>query len=99
MASDAFFGSAIVSAIRAKAFYDANLIEDFLLAADEAVILGSKIGFGELVWQIEALRGQVLLAQGNLDKAEMSLRRAQEAIDLVSGSLSSDRAKLKFGIG
>ncbi len=99
VASDAFFGSAIVSAIRAKAFYDANLIEDFLLAADEAVILGSKIGFGELVWQIEALRGQVLLAQGNLDKAEMSLRRAQEAIDLVSGSLSSDRAKLKFGIG
>ena len=99
VAVDAFFGSAIVSAIRAKAFYDANLIDDFLLAADKAVALASKIGFGELVWQIEALRGQVLMAQGDLEKAEMSLRRAQEAIDLVSGSLSSDRAKLKFGIG
>ena len=99
VAAGAFFGSAIVSAIRTKAFYDANLIEDFLLAADKAVALASKIGFGELVWQIEALRGQVLMAQGDLEKAEMSLRRAQEAIDLVSGSLSSDRAKLKFGIG
>ena len=99
MKAGAFFGGAIVSATRAKAFFDANMIEDFLKAADEAVTLSSKIGFGELVWQIEALRGQVLLSQGKIDEAEVSLRRAQEAIDLVSGSLSSDRAKLKFGIG
>ncbi len=99
LAADAFFGSAVVSAIRAKAFYDANMIDDFLLAADEAVDLASKIGFGELVWQIEALRGEVLLARGDIVRAEKSLRRAQEAIDLVSGSLSSDRAKLKFGVG
>ena len=98
-AADAFFGSAVISAIRAKAFYDANMIDDFLLAAEEAVTLASKIGFGELVWQIEALRGEVLLAQGDIVRAERSLRRAQEAIDLVSGSLSSDRAKLKFGVG
>jgi tetratricopeptide (TPR) repeat protein len=98
-AADAYFGSAVISAIRAKAFYDANMIDDFILAADEAVALASKIGFGELVWQIEALRGEVLLAQGDIMRAEKSLRRAQEAIDLVSGSLSSDRAKLKFGVG
>ena len=98
-AADAFFGSAVVSAIKAKAFYDAGMTDDFLLSADEAVALASKIGFGELVWQIEALRGEVLLAQGDIRSAEKSLRRAQEAIDLVSGSLSSDRAKLKFGVG
>lgn len=105
-AADDFFqalgyahGRAVTAALRARALYDIGRYAQFEAAAVPAVTLASQAGLGELVWRLEALRGERLLLAGKIDQAEEALRRAQAAVTLVSGALSSDTAKLRFGIG
>ncbi len=93
------YGRAYTAALRARALYDIGRFEDFEAAAEPAVALAAAAGLGELVWRLEALRGERFFAAGRLDLAEASLRRAQAAVNLVSGALASDQSKLRFGLG
>jgi hypothetical protein len=93
------FGDAMAAAIKAQALHDAGLLDVFHPAAVEAVSTAARAGLWEVIWRIEALRGRLFLAAGQKEEAEAALRRAQDAVELVSGGLSSDRAKLAFGVG
>jgi len=93
------FGAAITAAFRAQALHDAGFRTEFHAAAEEAVAAAIHAGLGEIVWRIETLRGRLLLEAGDPDAAETALRRAQDAVELVSGILASDRTKLTFGVG
>ena len=93
------FGDATAAAIRAQALHDAGFLDAFRDAAAEAVSAAAASGLWEVIWRIEALRGRLFLAAGRRDEAEAALRRAQGAVELVSGGLASDRTKLAFGVG
>jgi hypothetical protein len=105
-AADGFFkamgyahGRAVTAALRARALYDIGRVDEFEAAALTAIALAAEAGLGELVWRLEALRGQQLFLAGKMDQAEAALRRAQAAVSLVSGALASDQSKLRFGVG
>jgi len=92
-------GRAVTAVLRARALYDTGRDDDFEAAAVPAIALAVEAGLGELVWRLEALRGERLYLAGKIDQAEGALRRAQTAATLVSGALSSDQSKLRFGVG
>ncbi len=92
-------GRAVTAALRARALYDIGRDEAFETVAVSAIALAAKAGLGELVWRLEALRGERFFVAGDMARAEPALRRAQDAVTLVSGALSSDQSKLRFGFG
>ncbi len=64
-AADGFFkamgyahGRAVTAALRARALYDIGRHDEFEAAAVPAIALAAEAGLGELVWRLEALRGQ-----------------------------------------
>jgi hypothetical protein len=67
--------------------------------AEAAVQLAIEAGFTDFVWRIDLLRGEILLKEGQRAEAEAAIRRADASVDLVSGALSTDRAKLRYGVG
>jgi hypothetical protein len=92
-------GRARTAALKARALHDGGRFEAFEKAAGPAIALAAKAGLGELVWRLEALRGERFFRDNRLDLAEAALRRAQDAVTLVSGALASDQSKLRFGLG
>ncbi len=88
-----------VDALYAQALYTAGFDEEAAAAATRTAEEAAKLGLPDLVWRIEALRGEALFADGRSDEAEAAFRRAQAAIESVSGALATDRAKRRFGIG
>jgi len=53
----------------------------------------------DFVWRMEAVRGEALLKLDRWDEAENALRAAQTVVDLLSGTMISDKAKVRFGVG
>ena len=104
--ADAFYdaigfagGRITTQALRA---WSALAIEDFDRAeaeAAKAVELALTAGHADMIWRVQALRGEALLADGRPEEAEAVLRSAEAAVDAVSGALASDRAKRRFGVG
>ena len=89
----------IVDALHAQALLQAGFLDEAELFAGRASAEASRRGLPDLVWRIEALRGETLLEDGRSDEAEAAFWRAQTAVELVSGALATDRAKRRFGIG
>ena len=96
---DFSFAVAQVDSLRAYAHLRAGKVEDALRIAEETVAEASKFGLTELLWQIEGIRGEVLVALGRKEAAERSFRRAQKAVEVSSGGLSTEASKRRFGIG
>ncbi len=104
--ADAFYGAIgfaggriTTQALRA---WSALAIEDFDRAETEAakaVDMALAAGHADVIWRVQALRGEALLADGRPEEAEAVLRSAEAAVDAVSGALASDRAKRRFGVG
>lgn len=92
-------GATITEAFKAQALFDAGFNEQFLETSQQASALAIKAGLHEIVWRIETRRGKLLLEKGRIDDARQALRRAQASVELVTGALSSDRARLRFGVG
>lgn len=105
--ADAFFnaigyraGAVSSAALRAWMLYRIPGQENEALAqADRAVQAAIENGFPDFIWRIETLKGEILIGEGRLEEAEAAYRRADASVDLVSGALSSDRAKLRYGVG
>ena len=68
-------------------------------AAGRAVDLAVERDLADLVWRLEVLHGEALIADGRAPAAEAAFRRAETAAQAVSGALASDRAKRRFGVG
>lgn len=65
------------------------------LGVDQA----EKLGLIEYVWRLEAMRGRALVELGQFVEAESSLRHAQTVVNLMAGTMASDDAKARFGVG
>jgi len=92
-------GSILISALQAYALSKAGRFDAALKAADTAITKALAQGLDDMVWRVEAVRGEVLLDQNEPAEAEAAFRRAQTAMEQAIGSLSTDRAKRRFGIG
>lgn len=67
--------------------------------AQAAVARALEAGLADLIWRVQMLAGEALLADERAEEAEAAFRSADAAVDVVSGALSSDRAKRRFGVG
>lgn len=92
-------GQVIVAALRALALFEKKEFEKADSQADKAITMAMENGFLDMVWRIEVVRGKNLFKQKLKSEAEAAFRRAQASIDAMSGALSTDRAKLRFGVG
>ena len=92
-------GRVTIDAFRVRALLHIGRADLALPEAERAAALAAKQGIADLVWQMEALRGETLARLERPVEAEEAFRRAQTAVALVSGALGSDQAKRRFGIG
>jgi tetratricopeptide (TPR) repeat protein len=92
-------GIANADALRAWALFAIGRSAEAEAVGAEAVRRSVEAGLVDLVWRVEAARGEALVAIDRLADAEQSFRRAQAAVDAVSGGLATDRAKRRFGVG
>lgn len=98
-ALDYSFGQVLVDTSQVRVLFDIKLTEQAEALADQVVRTAIEKGFFDLVWQVEALQGEIFLQDRREEEAEEAFRRAQAAITEVSGSLASDRSKRRFGVG
>ena len=92
-------GPVLIETFKAHALSAAGSHEYAAHQARAGIELAEKLGLVEFIWRLEALRGRSLLAIGNTQEAERSLRRAQTVVDLVAGTMVFDDAKVRFGVG
>ena len=92
-------GNVMAGTFKTKAYFLAKDYESAVKQAEIALELAEKTESLTNIWQLELLRGESLLKLGHQDIAENSLRHAQSIVDLVSGTMVSDKAKISFGTG
>ena len=92
-------GIVTLEALRARTLHGIEQYASANDAAVKALELARRCGATDMIWRIEVLRGQTLIKMGREDEAEQVLRHAQTGIDEISGTLATDRAKLRFGVG
>lgn len=92
-------GVSIVEAIRARALLDAGRPDLAESAAADAADEAASRGLAGILWQLQALRGEALMALNRPAEAEKAYRAAQIGIEGVTGALSTDSAKRRFGVG
>ncbi len=92
-------GISIVEAIRARALLDGGQPAMAETVAAEAAREAARRGLAGMLWQLQALHGEALLALDRPAEAESAYRAAQLGIEDVTGALSTDSAKRRFGVG
>lgn len=93
-------GSVSAAALESWTLYDLDQDRDRALAvSEEAVQMATEAGFPDFIWRISTLRGEMLIDEGRMQEAEAAFRRADASVDLVTGALATDRAKLRYGVG
>ena len=92
-------GLVTIEATWARALLDADKVQLAEQTAARATEFAVATGNSDLLWQLQALRGEALSRLGAPDRAERALRAAQATIETVSGALATDASKRQFGIG
>ena len=92
-------GLAVLAALEAYGWLENDNLDKAIIAADKALPIALEMGANDLIWRLGSFRGKALFLSERYDEAEAGFRRAEAAVDTVSGALSSDRAKRRFGIG
>ncbi|MCB1743114.1 MAG: hypothetical protein KDK91_22245, partial [Gammaproteobacteria bacterium] len=73
-------GRVLVDGMYARALLDAGRPQAAIQTANRVAEQAAGAGLLDLVWQLHALRGRALLADGHEDLAEQALRQAQEGL-------------------
>lgn len=92
-------GKVFIESLKASSYIHIGRYDEAESIARDAVRLAVENGMVDFVWRIETVLGKVLFNKGKFLEAEAAFRRAQASLDVVSGTLSSDRAKTRFGVG
>lgn len=92
-------GNVIAGTFKANAYFLAKDYQRAVKQADSTLELAEKIESLTNIWRLESLKGESLLKLGHQDIAEIALRHAQSVVDLLSGTMVSDEAKIRFGTG
>lgn len=92
-------GNVLIETFKAQALSWAGRHERAERQAGAGLALAEKLGLIDYVWRLEAMRGRELIALDRHAEAERALRHAQAVVDLMAGTMASDDAKVRFGIG
>ncbi|MBU1228543.1 MAG: CHAT domain-containing protein [Proteobacteria bacterium] len=92
-------GKVLIEVFRAFALFSGGRFEDAASVAGAAADRAEKLALLDVVCRLQALRGEALLKLKRFDGAESALRQAQSLVDLLSGTLQGDAAKVRFGSG
>ncbi|MBT7712540.1 MAG: CHAT domain-containing protein [Deltaproteobacteria bacterium] len=92
-------GQITVAALKARIFNRLGLHDLCYDAGQHAIRLAIDRGMPDYVWRVGILTGITLLAKGLTDQAEHAFRQAQNGVEAISGNLSTDKAKIRFGVG
>lgn len=92
-------GIATVLALKARVYNKLEQHDKCYVEGNKALDYSVKNGFLDFVWRMEAIRGETFLHLGHQENAEKAYRRANDTVIALSGALSKDSAKRKFGIG
>jgi hypothetical protein len=92
-------GKVTIASLKARIFNRLGMHDLCFQAGQTAMKLAIDAGLPDYVWRIGILTGETLLAKGELAAAEKAFRQAQASVGLISGGLSADRAKIRFGVG
>lgn len=93
------FGEAVAQAYLAQAALSAGRLQEAVQLAEEGERFAANKGLPDMAWQFALGRGETELRLGRADRAEAAFRVAMAGIDAVSGVLSDDDARLRFGDG
>lgn len=92
-------GKVNTATFRARIFNKLGIHELCYDAGQEAMKMAIERNLPDYVWRIGILTGKTLLELGDQKAAEKAFRQAQSSVELISGSLSSDHSKTRFGVG
>ncbi len=92
-------GQVTVAALKARVFNRLGRHDLCYNAGQHAIKLAVEHGMPDYVWRVGVLSGMTLYEKGLINDAEHLFRQAQDAVDAISGNLSTDRAKIRFGVG
>jgi len=92
-------GAVVIETFKAHALSTAGQYAHAEEHAQKGVQLATQLGLLEYVWRLESMRGKALLEMGRTAEAERALRHAQSVVDLMAGTMVSDDAKVRFGVG
>lgn len=88
-----------VDAIQAQALLASGASAEAAKLSAEISRTAISKGQADLVWRVEMLRGEAFLQEGASEEAEQAFRAAQSAVNVVTGRLTTDRSKRRFGVG
>jgi tetratricopeptide (TPR) repeat protein len=92
-------GKALIESFKAQVLLATGQYQRAERQAQVALEHARKNRLLDFVWRMEAVRGEALLKMDRWDEAESALRSSQTAVDLLSGTMVSDMAKVRFGVG
>lgn len=92
-------GIATVLALKARVYNKTGQHDKCYAEGKKALDYAVRHGFLDFVWRIEAIRADTFMHLGYKEDAKRAYRRANDTINTLTGALSSDSAKVRFGIG
>jgi len=92
-------GNVAIEAAKAQVLLDTGYPRPAEAAASKGLALAEKLELLDFIWRLEAVRGEAFQKMGREKEAEKSLRVAQSTVDLISGTMTTDEAKVRFGAG
>jgi len=92
-------GKVLILSLKAQSYSVRGQYNKAIEMAKKGMALAVENGMLDYIWRIETVVGKTYYHQGNMKKAETAFRQAQRSVDITSGSLSTDRAKTRFGSG
>lgn len=92
-------GQATVDGFKVRGLLEIGRADLAEPAAAAAAKFAADNGLADIIWKIEVLRGEALLALDRPREAEQAFRSADTAVEAVTGSLSTDEGKRRFGVG
>ncbi len=92
-------GQVTIAAFKARIFNRLGMHDLCYKTGQYAIQLAIEKGLPDYVWRVGVLTGITLMSKGLTDEAEHAFRQAQESLDVISGNLSTDKAKIRFGVG
>jgi CHAT domain-containing protein/tetratricopeptide (TPR) repeat protein len=92
-------GKAYILTLKAKALNDAGFSEAAFKLTETASAEAKARGLLDFVWRVQFIKGKSLLSLGRKTEAEHAFREAQKSVDAITGIISTDRDKRRFGIG
>ena len=92
-------GNVTIEALKAHVLLNTDHPELAISAAGKGLAMAEKLELLDFVWRLETVNGEALIKLGQWNEAEKALRHARSVVDLISGTMVTDEAKVRFGAG